>query len=76
MSDDRKTLRGYLKTYRICQDQAAEIAQQIEKGEVLDSVKNILLQAKREFTVHCQNVHLILGYLSRESTMYRIISML
>lgn len=73
--DVRKELRGYLKAYRICQAQAAEIARQIEKGEVLDAVKDILLQARSEFVMHCRNVHLILGYLSQESAMYRVVSL-
>ena len=73
--DVRKELRGYLKAYRICQAQAAEIARQIEKGEVIDAVKDILLQARSEFVMHCRNVHLILGYLSQESAMYRVVSL-
>ncbi len=75
MNDVKKELRGYLKAYRICQDQAAEIARQIDKGEVLDAVKDMLLQAKREFETHCRNVNLILGYLSQGSTMHRVLSL-
>ena len=73
--DVRKELRGYLKAYRICQAQAAEIARQIEKGEVLDAVKDILLQAKEDFEVHCNTVRLILGYLPKESAMYRVMAL-
>ena len=75
MNDAKKELRGYLKAYRICQDQAAEIARQIDKGEVLDAVKDMLLRARHEFVLHCRNVHLILGYLSQESAMYRVVSL-
>lgn len=75
MSDDRKALRGYLKAYRVCQDQALEIAKQIKHGEVLDAVKDILLNAKNEFEIHCRNVHLILSYLPQESTVYRVMSL-
>ena len=75
LQDAKKELRGYLKAYRICQDQAAEIARQIEKGEVLDAVIDMLLQARSEFVMHCRNVHLILGYLSQESAMYRVVSL-
>ena len=75
LQDAKRELRGYLKAYRICQDQAAEIARQIEKGEVLDAVRDMLLQAKSEFEMHCRNVHLILGYLSQDSAMYRVVSL-
>ena len=75
LQDAKRELRGYLKAYRICQDQAAEIARQIEKGEVLDAVRDMLLQAKSEFAMHCRNVHLILGYLSQDSAMYRVVSL-
>ena len=75
MNDVKKELRGYLKAYRICQDQAAEIARQINKGDVLDAVKDMLLRARNEFVMHCRNVHLILGYLSQESAMYRVVSL-
>ena len=75
LQDVKKELRGYLKAYRICQDQAAEIARQIEKGEVLDAVKDMLLQAKEDFEVHCNAVRLILGYLPKESAMYRVMAL-
>lgn len=75
LQDAKKELRGYLKAYRICQDQAAEIARQIEKGEVLDAVKDMLLQAKEDFEVHCNAVRLILGYLPKESAMYRVMAL-
>ena len=75
LQDAKRELRGYLKAYRICRDQAEEIARQIERGEVLDAVKDMLLQARSEFVMHCRNVHLILGYLSQESAMYRVVSL-
>ena len=75
LQDAKRELRGYLKAYRICRDQAEEIARQIERGEVPDAVKEMLLQAKRKFETHCRNVNLILGYLSQGSTMYRVVSL-
>lgn len=75
LQDAKKKLRGYLKSYRICQEQAEEIAMQMDKNEVFDAVKEMLLQAKSEFVRHCRNVHLILGYLSQDSIMYRVVSL-
>lgn len=75
LQDAKRELRGYLKAYRICREQAEEIARQIERGEVLDAVRDMLLQAKSEFAMHCRNVNLILGYLSQGSTMHRVLSL-
>lgn len=75
LQDAKRALRGYLKAYRICRDQAEEIARQIERGEVLDAVKEMLLQAKEDFEAHCNAVRLILGYLPKESAMYRVMAL-
>lgn len=75
MSETKKELRGYLKAYSICRDQAAEIEKQIEAGEVIESVKDLLLSAKQEFEDHCRKVQIILGYLPGGCAARRVLTL-
>ena len=60
----RKKLRGYLKSFRMCQSQAKDIETVIKRGEVADCVLADLNKARDEFMLHCVNVRRIIGYTS------------
>ena len=60
----RKKLRGYLKSFRMCQSQAKDIETMIKRGEVADCVLSDLNKARDEFMLHCVNVRRIIGYTS------------
>lgn len=75
MNEPKKELRGYLKAYCICRDQAAEIEKQIAAGEVIESVKDLLQSAKQDFEEHCRKVQIILGYLPGGCVARRVLSL-
>ncbi len=68
-----KVLRKYLKSFSICQNQAAEIGKALQSGEIIPSVQGVLLDSKKEFELHCHNVQCILGILKSDSLESRIL---
>lgn len=60
----RKKLRGYLRSFRLCQSQAKDIETMIKRGDVADCVLADLNKARDEFMLHCVNVRRIIGYTS------------
>ena len=74
LQDAKKKLRGYLKSYRICQEQAEEIGKQLNSGEIAESVQDLLIEAKRGFEKHCRNVQIILSYLPFGTVMYYVMT--
>ena len=64
-----------MKAYCICKQQAEEIDEQINSGNVIDAVKDLLLDAKREFEEHCRIVQIIMAHVPAGSTARRILSL-
>lgn len=60
--DMRRRLRGYLRGFRDCQNQAKEIEAMLAGGGIPDIVREPLLKAKADFELQCKNVQLIIGY--------------
>ena len=73
--ESRKRLRNYLKNYRSWQAQAKEIEGASARGEVLDSLRGMLNDAKDEFVSKCRIVRIILGY-TKDGKERRIMNML
>jgi len=61
VKEESKKLRGYLKGYRMCLMQAKSIEKQLAEIHAVESVRELLLEAKENFEEHCRNVQIILG---------------
>lgn len=73
--ENRKKLRAYLKNYRAWLAQAKEIETALARGEVLDSLRELLTSAKDDFICKCRNVQIIIG-LTKDGVERRIMTML
>jgi len=72
--ENRKKLRGYLKSYRMWQAQARDIERSIANGEVPESLRTEFVKVKDDFVNKCRNVQIILGH-TRSELERRILNM-
>lgn len=64
--ENRKRLRGYLKSYRMWQAQVRDIERSLIKGDFPESLRFELGKVKDDFISKCRNVQIILGSTKNE----------
>lgn len=64
--ENRKRLRGYLKSYRMWQAQARDIERSLINGDLPESLRVELVKVKDDFINKCRNVQIILGSTKNE----------